>query len=173
MEKNNTPPKTIFLDASVLKNKAQVEEEKTVIQYDKIQFEFPTGFADIRLIEECRAMNALDVSIPDNFDLIYDITMQMLIGKPVIVYFKTSNGALRKIAGFVVTDRYMNLRSVDIIDTYPILVNWLVEFIAGYLSKKYPRSLESIQARMSENAERMKSLQKNGVEKVKVYNPLG
>ena len=52
----------------------------------------------------------------------------------------------------------MNLRSVDVIDEYPVLVNWLVEFVSGMLSKKYPRSLKDFQAVMSVRKERMKSL---------------
>lgn len=147
----------IFLDASVLKSKETEETVKLSIQQNSIEFSFPDGFAQLRLIEECRALNALDVTIPDNFDLLYDITMQMLTGKIVAINFK--EGKIKKeIARFVVTDRYMNMRSIDIIDEYPVLVNWLVEFIAGYLGKKYPRSLNNFQATMSERRERMKSL---------------
>ena len=129
------------------------------MQQEKIRFEFPQGFTQLRLIEECRALNALDVSDPDNFDLMYDITMQMLVGKIVAIDFVEGNQK-EEIARFVVTDRYMNMRSIDIIDEYPVLVNWLVEFIAGYLGKKYPRSLKNFQATMSERKERMKSLKK-------------
>jgi uncharacterized protein (DUF2164 family) len=94
----------------------------------------------------------------------YDITMQMLVGKIVVISFK--EGSVRKeLSRFVVTNRYMNLRGVDIIDQYPVLVNWLVEFIAGYLGKKYPRSLKDIQAKVSEREEHMKKSLK---EKVKV-----
>lgn len=147
----------IFLDASVLKSKETEETVKLSIQQNSIEFSFPDGFAQLRLIEECRALNALDVTIPENFDLLYDITMQMLTGKIVAINFK--EGKVKKeIARFVVTDRYMNMRSIDIIDEYPVLVNWLVEFIAGYLGKKYPRSLNNFQATMSERRERMKSL---------------
>lgn len=145
----------IFLDASILKGRQQDEEEKIDVQQNKISFEFPNGFAEIRLIEECRALNALDVSDPDNFDLMYDITMQMLVGKPVFIYFV--EGTVKKeVARFVVTNRYMDLRGVAFIYEYPIVVNWLVEFIAGYLGKKYPRSLKSIQAKVSEREELMK-----------------
>ena len=90
----------------------------------------------------------------------YDITMQMLTGKTVLVNFVEQDLTRTQIGKFHVTDRYMNLRSADIIDEYPILVNWLVEFIAGYLGKKYPRSLKEVQARMSEREERLKSLPK-------------
>lgn len=147
-----------FLDSTVLLNQQTEEIKREDIKQSRIRFEFPSGFTQLRLIEECRALNCLDVSDPDNFDFMFDITMQMLTGKAVFIYFMDDNEVKHEIGKFVVTDRYMNLRSVDIIDEYPVLVNWLVEFIAGDLGKKYPRSLKSIQAKMSEREERMKSL---------------
>ena len=154
----------IFLDASILKGREIEEKIKLDVQQNKIKFEFPNGFSEIRLIEECRAINALDVSIPENFDLMYDITMQMLNGKPVFIYF-VDGSKETEVARFVVTSRYMDLRGVPFVNSYPIVVNWLVEFISGYLGKKYPRSLKDIQAKVSENEERMKKSLK---EKVKV-----
>lgn len=159
----------VFLDASVLKGRQADEQQKIDVQQNKIMFEFPQGFSDIRLIEECRAINALDVSNPDNFDLIYDITMQMLNGKVVFIYFMDGTKKA-EVARFVVTSRYMDLRGVPFINAYPIVVNWLVEFIAGYLGKKYPRSLKDIQAKVSENEERMKKSLNNEV-KVKTSSP--
>ena len=70
-----------------------------------------------------------------------------------------------EVARFVVTSRYMDLRGVPFINAYPVAVNWLVEFIAGYLGKKYPRSLKDIQAQVSEKEELMKKSLK---EKIKV-----
>ena len=89
----------------------------------------------------------------------YDITMQMLVGKIVVIKMKFTDSTIQDevLDQFVVTDRYMNLRGVPIIDEYPILVNWLVEFIAGYLGKKYPRSLKDFRTTMSERNERMKN----------------
>lgn len=145
----------IFLDSSIIAGKSAEEKIKVDVQLNKIRFEFPNGFEQLRLIEECRALNALDVSNPDNFDLMYDITMQMLVGKPVFIYFVDGNKK-EELARFVVTNRYMNLRGIGIIDEYPILVNWLVEFIAGYLGKKYPRSLKDVRTTMSEREELMK-----------------
>lgn len=147
----------IFLDASVLKGREIEEKQKLDIQENKIEFSFPEGFTQLRLIEECRALNALDMTNPDNFDLMYDITMQMLVGKIVVISFR-ENGVRQELSRFVVTNRYMNMRGVDIIDEYPIIVNWLVEFIAGYLGKKYPRSFRNYQATMSEREERLRSL---------------
>ena len=59
----------IFLDASVLKGREIEEKQKLDIQENKIEFSFPEGFTQLRLIEECRALNALDMTNPDNFDL--------------------------------------------------------------------------------------------------------
>lgn len=153
----------IFLDSSMIAEQEVEETVKVDIQRNKIRFEFPNGFETLRLIEECRAINALDVSNPDNFDLMYDITMQMLVGKPTFIYFVEGNKK-EEIAKFVVTNRYMNLRGIGIIDEYPILVNWLVEFIAGYLGKKYPRSLKDVRTRMSEREELMKKSPKSEVQ---------
>lgn len=144
-----------FLDVGATATKNIDNLERLRIQKGCIKFTFPKGFAKIRLIEECRALNALDVSDADNFDLMYDITMQMLVGKIVVISF-VENGNETVLDKFIVTNRYMNLRGVEIIDEYPIIVNWLVEFIAGYLGKKYPRSLEDYRATMSERRERMK-----------------
>ena len=143
----------VFLDASVLKGKEQEERLKVSVQQEKIRFEFPTGFTQLRLIEECRALNCLDVSDPDNFDFMYDITMQMLVGKSVFIYFIDDKGTKQEVERFLVTDRYMNLRGVDFIDEYPVVVNWLVEFIAGELAKKFPHSLEDIRSKMSARRE--------------------
>lgn len=160
----------IFLDASVLKGKQADEQQKLDVQQNKIRFEFPNGFSEIRLIEECRAINALDVSDPDNFDLMYDITMQMLNGKVVFIYFEEGNKR-SEVASFVVTSRYMDLRGVPFINAYPVVVNWLVEFISGYLGKKFPRSLKDIQARVSEKEELMKKSLKEKV-KIRTSSPL-
>ena len=157
----------VFLDASVLKGKTEDEIAKVDVQQNKIVFEFPQGFSELRLIEECRAINALDIRDPDNFDLMYDITMQMLNGKVVFIYFKEGSSKT-EVARFVVTSRYMDLRGVPFICSYPVVVNWLVEFIAGYLGKKYPRSLKDIQARVSEREELMKKSLK-GKDKETVY----
>ena len=154
----------VFLDSSVLRGNDIEETIRYNIQHNNIMFDFPDGFTQLRLIEECRALNCLDITDPDNFDMIYDITMQMLTGKPVFIYFIDSQENKHEIGKFVVTDRYMNLRGVGIIDEYPILVNWLVEFIAGYLGKKYPRSLNDIQAKMSEREELMKKSLKEKTE---------
>ena len=153
--------KSVFLDYHVLEQKEKNQQWSLQVKQERIRFEFPQGFTQLRLIEECRALNCLDISDPDNFDFMYDITMQMLVGKPVFIYFYDDFGNKHEVERFVVTDRYMNMRGVDFIDLYPVTVNWLVEFIAGELAKKFPQSLQSIQATMTaKKDERMKSLKK-------------
>ena len=147
----------IFLNAGIIADVQKDEIRKYNIQQTKVEFYFPDGFTQLKLIEECRALNALDVSDPDNFDLMYDITMQMLVGKVCFIYFIDEEEKRHELTRFVITDRYMNLRGVDAIDEDPVLVNWLVEFVAGYLGKKYPRSLKDFRTTMSERNERMKN----------------
>lgn len=152
---------SVFLDYHVLEQKERNLRWALDVKQERIRFEFPQGFTQLRLIEECRALNCLDVSDPDNFDFMFDITMQMLVGKPVFIYFYDDTGNKHEVERFVVTDRYMNLRGVDFIELYPVVVNWLVEFVAGELAKKFPQSLQSIQATMTAmREERTKSLKK-------------
>lgn len=150
----------IFLDASILKNVGTDKVQELDVKQNRIRFCFPDGFQRLRLIEECRALNALDVRDPDNFDLMYDIMMQMLAGKPVHVLYTDAKGTESVVANFLVTDRYMNMRNIPFVDAYPVIVNWMVEYIAAMLSKKFPRSLKGIQAAVSASEERMKSLKK-------------
>lgn len=151
---------SVFLDASIMRDKMVDKAIKKDIQYNCIGFEFPSGLTELRLIEECRALNCLDLTNPDNFDFMYDITMQMLTGKVCQIMFTDDFGQKSIIAEFVVTDKFMNLRGVPLIDAYPIIVNWLVEFVTEYLAKKFPRSLEDCQAKMSVRKELMTSLNK-------------
>lgn len=151
---------SVFLDASIMRDKMVDKAIKKDIQYNCIGFEFPSGLTELRLIEECRALNCLDLTNPDNFDFMYDITMQMLTGKVCQIMFTDDFGQKSIIAEFVVTDKFMNLRGVPLIDAYPIIVNWLVEFVTEYLAKKFPRSLEDCQAKMSVRKEPMTSLNK-------------
>lgn len=147
----------VFLDASALEKKPAYQKWSLEVKQERIRFDFPGGFTPLRLIEECRALNCLDVSDPDNFDFMYDITMQMLVGKVVVISFADDSGKPREVAKFVVTDRYMNLRGIDFIDEYPVVVNWLVEMVSAHLAKKYPRSLQDIRSVMgARSEERMK-----------------
>lgn len=143
----------IALDASIFDDKPVREEVKLDVQYNRIRFEFPAGFADIDFLEECRALKALD-----NFDLMYDISMQMLVGKPLVIKMKSYEDEWVEVTKFQVTDRYMNLRGVDFLNAFPIVVVWLTEFIAEHLSKKYPLPSRLVPAKKSNEEDQKRGI---------------
>lgn len=126
--------KAVFLDASVLKGRERDDRVKFVLKMDAMRFDFPLGInEDIPFIEELRALNNID-----DDDFMYDITMQMLTGKRVIIKVKDDAGEYHIVSDFMITDRYMNLRGVPYIEKYPVVFLWLVDFMRHYLLKKYP-----------------------------------
>jgi hypothetical protein len=137
-------PKSFILDASILDMQEIFAAMKEDIKNNRIEFLFPDGLNQVDLIEECRALGKLD-----DFDTMYDLTMQMLEGKPLVVSLKNYDGTKSVICNIQVTDRYMNLRGEEVIDQNPIIVNLLTEFIGMHISKKIPlpgKSLSQPQA---------------------------
>jgi len=126
-------PKAFILDASVFDMQETYEIMKDDIKQNRIEFQFLEGLNQVDLLEECRALTKLD-----DFDVMYDLTMQMLEGKPLLILIKNYDGSKTVLANFQITDRYMNLRGEEAINNYPILVTWLTEFIGVYISKKFP-----------------------------------
>jgi hypothetical protein len=126
-------PRSFLLDSSVLLHKEEMKIIREDIKQNNILFYFPEGFNQLDLVEECRA-----IQNPDDFDLMFDITMQMLVGKSVVILCKNRRGERIKQLEFQVTDQYQNLRGYDFIDTYPTVILWLVEDIGAYLLKKFP-----------------------------------
>jgi hypothetical protein len=128
------PPRAFLaLDASVLDQAETHRILKEDVKQNRVEYIFPEGFSQVDLLEECRAL-----TMPDDFDTMYDLTMQLLTGKPVTVNIKNLDGSKTELCRFQVVDRYQNLRGVEAINEYPCLVTWLTEFISAYLSKKYP-----------------------------------
>jgi hypothetical protein len=127
------PPRSFILDASVLDYQEEHRITRDDVKLNRVEFVFPDGLNSVDLFEECRAINKTD-----DFDTMYDLTMQMLEGKPVIINIKNFDGSKTELCSFQVVDRYQNLRGVDAIDSYPCLVTWLTEFIGAHLLKKYP-----------------------------------
>lgn len=125
-----------ILDYSVKDNIEFHDVVRSDVQKNKIRFEFPEGFSKIPIIEECRAVS--EYNNPDQFDLLYDIVMQLLSGKPVKILMQTLTGKYATFSQFIVTDRYMDLRGVKELNEYPIVVMWMVDVIVCSLTKKYP-----------------------------------
>jgi hypothetical protein len=128
-----TPPHSFVLDASVLEQQETHKIVREDIKVNRVEYVFPEGLNQVDLFEECRALNKIE-----DFDTMYDLTMQMLEGKTVTINIKNLDGSKTELCCFHVVDRYQNLRGVDAINDYPFLVTWLTEFIGAHISKKYP-----------------------------------
>jgi hypothetical protein len=126
-------PRDFTLDASVLDQAKVHEVIREDVKQNKIVFRFPAGLNTLDLYEECLALTKID-----DFSVMYDITMQLLVDKDLEIYIKDDNGNKQLLCAFHVVDRYQDLRGEDTIDRYPILVTWLTEFIGASLAKKYP-----------------------------------
>jgi hypothetical protein len=125
-------PRSFLLDISAVEH----EDETTLLREtarDSVEFVFPDGFAEVDLLDECRALTQLN-----DFDTMYDLTMQYLNGKPVTINLKDEKGGKTEFCSFFVTHPQQDLRGVQEINDYPFLVVWMTEFIGGMLSKKFP-----------------------------------
>ena len=127
------PLQGLTLDASILDMEETHEIMREDVKQNRIIYEFPEGLNQVDVFEEARALTTLE-----DFDAWYDLAMQMLAGKPVAIHITNLNGSKSELCAFQVTDRYMNLRGVDAISEYPWIVVWMVEFIKGHVSKKFP-----------------------------------
>ncbi len=127
------PPRSFILDASVM----DFQDEHKIIQDDikqnKAVFVFPSGMNKLKLVEECRA-----ITMTEDFEAMYDITMQLLEGRDLEIYVKNEAGVPVLQTRIQVTNRFMDLRGDTFIDEYPVVVTWLAEFIGAMLLKKYP-----------------------------------
>jgi hypothetical protein len=138
------PPRSFILDSSVL----DLAEEHKIIREDvkrnRVSFEFPDGLADVGVFEECRALDRIDA-----FDEMYGLAMRKLVGKSARVWIRQDDGSRALLCEFHVSDADQDLRGVDAIDEYPILVNWLVEFMGAHLLKKYPTPASALPRRQA------------------------
>ena len=126
-------PQPVVIDASILDMQETFDILREDVKQNHIEYIFPDGLAQIDLIEECRALTQLN-----DFDTMYDLTMQMLEKKPLVINLINHDGSRTELCNFYVVDRYMNLRGIEAINQFPCLVTWLTEFMAAYISKKSP-----------------------------------
>jgi len=148
----NEKPRSFILDASILDYEQEYKIVCEDVKQNSIIFSFPSGVNKLDLLEECRALTQLD-----DFDMMFDITMQMLVDKDLVISVRDTHGKPVEMAAVHVTDRYMNLRGDNFIDEYPVVVTWLTEFISGMLSKKFPTTPPK-QKHAQENDEKKKKV---------------
>ena len=127
-------PRDFSLDASVIEHAETHKIIREDIKMNRAVFRFPDGFNRVSLFEECRALTQLD-----DFDTMYDLTMQLLENRDLEIYIRDDSGNPVKVCEMHIVDRYQDLRSgYAFIDEYPVVITWLTEFISAYLTKKYP-----------------------------------
>jgi len=127
-------PRSFILDSSVLENQEEFDAIKEEIKQFRVIFELPEGINDIDILDRCRMLNA-----SDDFELCYETVLAMLAGKPVRISLRNyDNVSTSLFAEFQVVNKEMDLKTVQALNDYPIIVNWLVEFIVGLELKKFP-----------------------------------
>ena len=132
-------PRSFILDSSVLHNQEEFDAIKEEIKQHRVIFEFPGGLNDIDLLDRCRMLCSTD-----NFDLCYETVLSMLEGKPVKISLRNYDNITTSLfAEFQIVNKDMDLKSVPALNDYPVIVNWLVEFIVGLELKKFPLPLHS------------------------------
>lgn len=132
-------PRSFIVDSSVLQHQEEYDAIKEEIKEHRVIFEFPGGVNDIDLLTRCRMLCSTD-----NFDLCYETVLEMLEGKPVKISLRNyDNKTTTLFAEFQVVNKDMDLKSVPVLNEYPIIVNWMVEFIVGLELKKFPLPLRS------------------------------
>lgn len=151
-------PRSFILDSSVLQNQEEFDAIKDEIKQHRVIFEFPGGINDIDLLSRCRMLCSTD-----NFDLCYETVLEMLEGKPVKISLKNyDNITTSQFAEFQIVNKEMDLRAVPALNEYPIIVNWLVEFMVGLELKKFPLPLtSSSETRLKAEEKNKKSKKKN------------
>jgi hypothetical protein len=122
-----------FIDASVLDMQEMYQAAREDVKLNRIEFIFPDSLGKVDIRKVCRALTR-----PGDFDVWYDLTMQMLEGKPLTILIKDLDGTKRELCSFQVVDRDMDLNGVGVISENPYLVVWLTEFMEAYWSKKLP-----------------------------------
>ena len=132
-------PRSFIVDSSVLQHQEEYDAIKEEIKEHRVIFEFPGGVNDIDLLTRCRMLCSTD-----NFDLCYETVLEMLEGKPVKISLRNyDNKTTTLFTEFQVVNKDMDLKSVPVLNEYPIIVNWMVEFIVGLELKKFPLPLRS------------------------------
>lgn len=135
----NGIPNFISLDASTLDDKDDMELVREFVKLNRVTFRIlgcnsNNVFSNVSLHEQCRALCDIE-----NFDMMYDFTMQVLLGKKLQIFLRDDKGKNIIVGNSTITDKFDDMRLVfPVLADYPIIMNWLVEFIAGLLGKKFP-----------------------------------
>jgi hypothetical protein len=126
-------PRSFILDSSVYDAAERHEITREDVRVNRVEFVFPDGINDMDVRDICRALGQLD-----DFDVMYDLVMKMLAGRGLIINIKNLDGTKTELCAFQVTHEGQNLRGIDALNTFPWLMDWLLDFMRNDLLKKYP-----------------------------------
>ena len=123
----------VYLTFTDAEEKEYRDSLRKDIEANRMIFEFPSGLNNLPLMEECLALQHLD-----DFEFMYDITMQSLVGKSCKVYIRNMDNTVSVLGEFFVTDRYQNMKVEPLFDAYPSIMLFLTNSIGANLAKKLP-----------------------------------
>lgn len=160
-------PEFLSLDASIMDSASDLELIRDYIKENRIEFNIfaPGGdvLKGVPLFEQCRAL-----CDTEDFDNMYDFTMRCLQGKRLVIYIRDDDGSRRAIGDAVIQDRMDDMTLVfPVFGEYPVLMNWLVEWMGAYIAKKFPLPMSAAGQTAAETEKRKarKLLRRKGRER--------
>jgi len=155
-------PRSFIVDSSVLQYQEEYDAIKEEIKQNRVIFEFPGGINDIDVLDRCRMLCSTD-----DFETCYDTVLAMLEGRPVRILLRNyDNKTTTLFAEFQIVNKDMDLKAISTLNEYPIIVNWLVEFIVGLELKKFPLPMQSSTEIQELNAKAEEKKKKSRKQKV-------
>ncbi len=129
----------LLLDARLLDDIEDIEALREYIKLNRVEYiisgvDNRSVFSNVSIFEQCRALCDLE-----NFDNMYDFTMQVLAGKELTINMKNDDGSKTELGKAYIQDKFVDMQLYyPCIAEYPYLMLWLTEYISGLLSKKFP-----------------------------------
>lgn len=155
-------PRSFMIDSSVLQNQEEFDAIKEEIKQHRVIFEFPEGMNDIDLLDRCRMLCSTD-----DFETCYHTVIAMLEGKPVRILLRNYDNETKTLfAEFQVVNKDTDLKCIPALNDYPIIVNWLVEFLVGLELKKFPLPLTESTKAENQNLKTEKKTKKKKTRKI-------
>jgi hypothetical protein len=93
----------------------------------RLSYKFPDGFNSVNVLDKCRELHNLD-----DFDTVYNLTIKLLKGKTVVAELRDFNGTVEELYRINAPD-WDNLRGVEAVNSYPVLIVWLTDIVAGHI----------------------------------------
>jgi len=147
-------PRSFMVDSSILEQQEEHNLIREEIRLHRVIFNFPEGVNDIDLFDRCRLLYTTE-----DYETAYVTVLSMLEGKPVQVLLKPYDGSEPILfTEFQVVDKEQNLAQIPDLNEYPIIINWLIDYMVAREEKKYPLPLlqKLVEVKAEENPKKKK-----------------